>query len=349
MPACPGCVHTTPLTLKTVTGKLEGTYRLQQGVSLTGGLDHAKQDRNVPVGDPNPAGFDNQRYVPFRSKLDETTLRLEARRSLSETLNGRVSVAHSKRDGNEFTPGNEPQVDQINPIHLADRDRNKLRAMVDWAPSQPLTLTFSFDYARDEYGHSDARPYGLIDGSAMLFSVDASYVISERWSLNAWYTRDRTEATQRGQRDGTGDPALATKEAQLEDLGDTFGVGLRGTLRPKLKGGLDLLYSKNVNKYPESITLLGAGSVYRSGTTGPLPNITNTLSRMNLFAVYGLEKNSEIRIDYIYERWKTDDWSWLFADGTPFTYGTTTDGTQVVQASKQSANFLGARYIYRFQ
>ena len=233
-PACPGCVHTTPLTLKTVTGKLEGTYRLQQGVSLTGGLDHAKQDRNVPVGDPNPAGFDNQRYVPFRSKLDETTLRLEARRSLSETLNGRVSVAHSKRDGNEFTPGNEPQVDQINPIHLADRDRNKLRAMVDWAPSQPLTLTFSFDYARDEYGHSDARPYGLIDGSAMLFSVDASYVISERWSINAWYTRDRTEATQRGQRDGTGDPALATKEAQLEDLGDTVGVGLRGTLRPKL-------------------------------------------------------------------------------------------------------------------
>ena len=26
-----------------------------------------------------------------------------------------------------------------------------------------------------------------------------------------------------------------------------------------------------------------------------------------------------------------------------------TDGTQVVQAPKQTANFLGARYIYRFQ
>jgi len=71
--------------------------------------------------------------------------------------------------------------------------------------------------------------------------------------------------------------------------------------------------------------------------------------RLNLYALYALQKNAELRFDYIYERWQTDDWSWMFADGTPFTYGTTTDGTQVVQAPKQTANFIGARYIYRFR
>jgi MtrB/PioB family decaheme-associated outer membrane protein len=351
-PACPGCVDTTPLTFKTLTGKLEGTYRFRQGLSVTGGLDHSKQDRNVPVGDFSPAGFDNQRYVPFRAELDETTYRVEARRSLSETLNGRIALAHSKRDGSELTPGNEPQVDLINPIHIADRDRNKIRLMLDWTPIQPLTLTFNADYAKDEYGHSDARPYGLRDGKAQLYSLDAAYAINENWSLSAWYTRDQAEANQFGQRAATTGAGEAVKEANLEDVGDTFGLGVRGRFTPQLKAGVDLLYQKNVNKYPETITLTGPGSVFPvSGgvTAAPLPDITNKLMRVNLHAVYALQKNAEVRVDYVYERWETDDWSWMFADGTPFTYGTTTDGTQVVQAAKQNASFIGARYIYRFQ
>ena len=347
-PACPGCVDTTPLTVKTLTGKLEGTYRLQADLSVTGGFDYTKQDRNIPFGDLSPAGFDNQRYVPFRAELDETTLRLELRRSLAETVNGRVAVSHSKRDGSEFTRTNELQSDLINPIHLADRDRKKLRLMLDWAALQALNLTFNADYAKDDYGTSEGRPYGLIEGSAAVYSIDATYVINEKWQLTAWYTRDQTQATQLGQRSPSGGPVDTRKEANLEDVGDTFGVGARGILKANLKGGLDLLYSKNVNKYPESIVT--AGLPYPAGTVGPLPNITNKLTRVNLHAVYALQKNADVRVDYIYERWQTDDWSWLFANGTPFTYGVApNDGTQVVQAPKQTSNFIGARYIYRFQ
>ena len=101
---CPTCVDNTPLSFKTLSGKLEGTYRMTHGVSLIGGLEHSKQDRNVPFGNLNAGGLDAQRYVPFRAELDETTVRLEARRSLSETLNGRIAYLHSKRDGSEFTP-----------------------------------------------------------------------------------------------------------------------------------------------------------------------------------------------------------------------------------------------------
>ena len=347
-PACPGCVDTTPLTVKTLTGKLEGTYRLQADLSVTGGFDYTKQDRNIPFGDLSPAGFDNQRYVPFRAELDETTLRLELRRSLAETVNGRVAVSHSKRDGSEFTRTNELQSDLINPIHLADRDRKKLRLMLDWAALQALNLTFNADYAKDDYGTSEGRPYGLIEGIAAVYSIDATYVINEKWQLTAWYTRDQTQATQLGQRSPSGGPVDTRKEANLEDVGDTFGVGARGILKANLKGGLDLLYSKNVNKYPESIVT--AGLPYPAGTVGPLPNITNKLTRVNLHAVYALQKNADVRVDYIYERWQTDDWSWLFANGTPFTYGVApNDGTQVVQAPKQTSNFIGARYIYRFQ
>ena len=352
---CGTCVDNTPLRFETITGKLEGTYRMSHGMSVLGGIEHSAQERDVPFGHANAAGLDAQRYVPWRAEIDETTYRLELRRSLAETLNGRIAYAFSKRDGSEFTPAaaDAPQANLINPIHIADRDRNKIKLMLDWAVIEPLTLTFNVEYARDEYGHSDERPYGLIDGSASVFSLDAAYTISEKWQLSAWYTRDNAKATQRGQRNANSGAAEAVKEAELEDTGDTFGVGLRGTLMARLRGGLDVLYSKNVNRYPESLTLTGAGTAFPSAggvsAVGPLPDITNTMTRIKLFAAYAVQKRSEVRVEYTHEIWKTDDWSWMFANGAPFTYGTTTDGTQVVQASRQTADWLAVRYIYRFQ
>ena len=352
---CGTCVDNTPLRFESITGKLEGTYRMPHGLSVTGGVEHAKQDRDVPFGHANALGLDAQRYVPWRAEMDETTYRVELRRSLAETVNGRIAYSYSERDGSEFTPAaaDAPQADLINPIHIADRDRNKIKLMLDWAVIEALTLTFNLEYAKDDYGHSDTRPYGLRDGEASVISVDAAYAISEKWQLSAWYTRDNARATQFGQRNATSGAAEAVKEAQLEDTGDTFGAGLRGTLTSRLRAGLDVLYSKNVNKYPETLTLTGPGTPYPVAggvaAVGPLPDITNRMTRIKLHAAYALQKTSEVRLEYAHERWKTDDWSWLFANGTPFTYGATTDGTQVQQAPTQTADWLAVRYIYRFQ
>ena len=61
-PPCPNCVDNTPLTFETLTGKVEGTYRFAQGLSLMGGIEYSKQDRNVPFGNLDPTGsFDAQR------------------------------------------------------------------------------------------------------------------------------------------------------------------------------------------------------------------------------------------------------------------------------------------------
>jgi MtrB/PioB family decaheme-associated outer membrane protein len=349
---CGTCVDSTPLTFKTMTGKLEGTYRFATGLSAIAGAEYSSQDRNVPFGGPTTGtGVDTQRYVPFRAELNETTLYLQGRRSLSETLNGSIRYAHSRRDGSDLTPTNEPQSDLINPINIADRDRDKLRLMLDWSATQALTLTFNAEYAKDDYGYSATRPYGLREGEATLFSLDGNYAISENWQMNAWYSRDNTKANQVTQRTITGGaPAIdAVKEANLEDIGDSFGLGLRGAVSSRVKLGAEVLYQKNVNRYPETVTPIGAAVVYPAGVVGPLPDITNKMTRLKLDATYALQKNSELRFEYAYEMWKTDDWTWMFANGTPFTYGATTDGTQVVQAPKQNADWFGVRYIYRFQ
>ena len=61
-----------------------------------------------------------------------------------------------------------------------------------------------------------------------------------------------------------------------------------------------------------------------------------------------LNKNAELRFDLIHERWKTDDWTWQFSDGTPFIYGSTDDGTMVITDPDQTATFVGASYRYNF-
>jgi hypothetical protein len=67
-----------------------------------------------------------------------------------------------------------------------------------------------------------------------------------------------------------------------------------------------------------------------------------------------MQKNSELRFEYTHELWKAEDWSWMFANGTPFTYSVSpaapnSDGTQITQPAKQSADWFGVRYTYRFQ
>jgi MtrB/PioB family decaheme-associated outer membrane protein len=348
---CGTCVDNTPLKFETLTGKLEGTYRMPSNLSLTGGIEHSKQDRRIPFGNLNAAGVDNQRYVPWRAEVDETTYRVQLRRSLADTVNGSIAYLHSKRDGSEYSLTNEAESDEINPIHIADRDRDKVRLALDWAATEALNFTFAAEVAQDDYGFSAARPYGLRDGRASLFSVDAAYQLSDRWQVSAWYTRDNQEATQFGQRAPNANVLAAEKEAHLEDTGDTFGAGVRGTLVPRLRGGFDLLYSRNVSRYPETVTPLAGGPLLPTvgGIAGvALPDIENRLARLKLFLAYAVQKHTEVRLDYIHERWKTDDWSWLFANGSTFTYGTTTDGTQVIDPRRQTADFIGVRFIHRF-
>ena len=346
-------VHNTPHSFTTTSGKAEATYRLPADFSVTGGVDLSKQDRTYPQ-------FQAERYVPFRANLDETTYRLQLRRTLSDTVNGSLAFLHSKRDGSGFTTTNEPSSDEINPIHIADRERDKWRMSLDWSPLEKLSFQLTVEDAKDDYGHGESRPYGLLDGSARLYSLDASYTPTEDWQFTAWYSHDETKAREfTGRWSRTTEEHEADKDAHLRDRGESIGLGARGKVGTKFTLGADLQWTRNHSSYSEDVALTGIfnastgfGTRYpiSAGVTAvPLPDIENKLSRLKLFGVYALQKNADLRVDLIHERWKTDDWSWMFANGTPFTYGTTTDGTTVTANQKQISNFVSVRYIYKFQ
>lgn len=364
------CVDNTPFSYKTFSGKLDATYRLAQGYSLTGAYEQREDERWIPVSNSlGVGGTDTQRVVPMRSDVDEKTYRLQLRRTLTESLGGSVGFVHSDRDGSDYRsaaggPGGAVS-DRINPINLADRERDKWRLALDWNPVQPLSVQFIYENSRDDYDHDPFRSYGLRDGSAELYSVDVSYALSESWKMSMWYSKDVTKAKQfglRGEVRNRTTRALelraAEKEADLSDNGDTLGLSLRGAATPKLKFGADFQLAFNRSKYKETLARTAPDPVPATGPVSPLPDINNRLTTFKLFAEYALRKNAELRFDFIHERWKTDDWAWEFANGSQFQYtgaisganpALFTDGTSVVANSRQTSNFFGARYIIKFQ
>lgn len=362
------CADNTPFSYKTLTGKLEGTYRLPQGYSLTGSYEQREDDRWIPVSNANGVGGrDTQRVVPMRSDVDEKTYRLQLRRALTETLGGSVAYSHSERDGSSFVsaaagPGGAIS-DRINPINIADRDRNKWRLALDWTPVERLSTQFVYENSRDDYRYDPVRLYGLHDGSAELYSLDVSYKLNDDWKMSAWYSKDLTKATEFGRRGEVRNRttralelAQAEKEARLSDQGDSVGLGVQGRATPKLKIGADFQLAFSRSKYNQTVDRVQADPVPATGPVSPLPDIENRLTTFKLFAEYALRKDAELRFDFIHERWRTDDWTWQFANGTQFVYtgaGTTaatfTDGTSVAANSRQTSNFFGARYIYKFQ
>lgn len=322
--------YNTPHSFTKKSGKLEANYRLPQQFNIIGGVEINNQDRSVPTL--------GTLYVPFRVKLEETTYRLQLRRSLSDTLNGSLAYLNSDRSGPGYVSTGNATRDAINPMHIADRQREKWRAMLDWSPTERLSFQFAVDQAQDKYGLS-GRPFGLIDGSADIYTIDANYTLNDNWQVSGWYTRDETNA-----RDLAALSSLTVyKDTQLREVGDSFGFGLRGRPSAKLQIGANLEWMKSVSRYPQY--LIGATL---DPLLTPLADITNKLTRLKLFADYAMDKHANLRFEMIHERWQTDDWTWSFSTGAPFTYGTTTDGTTVTASPKQTVNFVGARYIYKF-
>jgi predicted porin len=286
------------------------------------------------------------RIVSHRDTTEEMSYRIELRRSMSETFTGAIQYVHSDRDGSAFrtttvfngTTGSN----LIAPLHLADRERDKIRFTSNWTPLEPLSIQFFVDYADDKYSGRDGSGLGPRKGKAQNYSLDAGYRFSDKWQGNVWFNRNDTRAEQVACEGAssvgvcpasTGDPIYS---ATLRSKSDSFGLGFRGQPTDRLLIGGDLHYSVIKDSYlQQSVT--PATSTVPAG----LPEVSTKLTRFNLYAKYMLDKNSSVRVDYIYDRYKTNDWTW-----TNWTFA---DGTTVNENPNQRVNYLGASYIYRWQ
>lgn len=314
-----------PRSIETKAGKLEAGYQLPLGFRLVGGVDQDIKERYIPewLGGSLAA-------VTTRAETEETTYRLQLRRSLSETVNGALSYAHSDRDGSDFlttvlnngTAGSN----LVAPLHLADRQRDLWRLSADWAPTESLSFQFMLEDAQDDYS---GRTLGPRNGSAQNYSVDAAYTFTDAWQATAWVSQNNTEVEQATQVTA---PTGQFWSAKLRNLGEAVGLGIRGKPKGWLQVGADLQHSHDRGEYR-------IDAVMPAGVTAP-PDSNYRLTRLKLFADYAIQKNAGVRMDYAYERWATDDWTW-----TNWTYS---DGTRLRQDPKQTVHFIGVSGYYKW-
>ncbi|MEO5377862.1 MAG: MtrB/PioB family decaheme-associated outer membrane protein [Magnetococcus sp. DMHC-6] len=358
-PTATTTVHSTPLSRRTISGKLEATYQLFHQTSIVTGIERKNQDREIPYGnDSDGDGLDDERFVPFRSDLDETTYKVQLRRAFTDRANGSLTLQHSDRTGDNYLDsikimGNADG--KINPFFISDRDRNKIRLAFDVRPMTKLGLQFVAEYERDTYG-PDPIPYGRQKANKQLYSMDADYAFSNNWLITSWFSHQIDEISLFTGRFPSATEHDADKNSDIDDTSNSIGLGLRNQFNNSTKIGVNLDHTWSKTRYQdEVVAALPTTVVYPTDTTtgavlSPLPEINSKTTKLDAFVEYLGLGPGLLRFDYIYELWDTNDWSWAFSDEDSYTYGTstTTDGTVIMMDHYQPVNFVGVSYITKF-
>ena len=328
-----------PRSFSVLNGKAEASYALPMDFRLTGGVEHEQRDRNTSV----------VRSVSFRDTTEENSLKLDLRRSLSETMNGSVALVHSERTGSDwlFNVRNDGSngSNLIHPLHLADRDRNKIRLVLDWTPAPPVSVNFVAEHAQDDYS---GRLLGPREGRAQLYSVDGTYALSERWQVLGWVSRADTIAKQSTCLAASASPAAigcivagapnnGFWDARLRNVSEAFGLGLKGKLSGALEVGAELSHAMDRGEFLQTAVTPGI-------ITPVIPDAKYSTTTLKLNAKYAMTKKTGVRLQYVYDRFKADDWywtDWVYADtGVP--------ATTVRQEPVQRVYFIGASYYFQF-
>ena len=350
------CVDNTPLSFTTSTAKVEASWRpASLGFSARGGLESSRQDRSIPSA-ITTAAVDPQRVVPMRAEIRETTARIELKKPFNEEISGSIRASRSKRTGSAYSAANSgaggAPSDLVNPVNIADRVRDKVGIGMDWNPLETVSVQAGIDASRDRYPNDSVRKYGLVSGSSHIASVDISWAMTESWKADAWIAKDLSRTRRLTYRDANSGAALADKDSVLSDSGMSLGLSIKGSLTPSLKAGIDASYGSVDSRTRMDLTLLGAGAAYPSSggvSASPFPDYNSSSIRLGLNLEYAVDKNSDVRFDLVAERWRSGDPTWLFSDGSAFTYGTTTDGTIVDSGLRRSSAFASVKYTYKFR
>ncbi len=330
-------------SLKTLKGKLEGTWRMPKGMRLKLAADHEILDRgDGTVTDSNAS------ISGFRNETWETGLRTELRKPFADGLAGSVPIARSERHGASYRKpnplpltGTSPLSDEAIysrtaafPVMFMDRTRDKLKLMTDWSPDAAFSLQATLEGGRDKYSAPTEK--GLRDTGFQLISLDAGLALGAKARLSAWYSwSEQTLHVSHA----------SGYVADLKDRGHHAGIALNGSSGPRLTWGADLLFGFSRNIYAQSTDAL-ASAANRDflAQSGGLPDVTYRNLRLKLFSSFNLDRQSRIRIDLVHDRSHLNEWTWGY-NGVPFAYS---DNTTVSLQPRQRVTYLSATYTYRW-
>lgn len=279
-----GTVQNRPLSYDRNQVDLTANYRINSSMSLRGGYSFDDMSRDYTDAE--------------REDTRENTLFAKWKIQPHADVDLALYAEASDRDGSSYQPlVNENPA--MRKYYLADRDRSKVGASVNYMASDSLSLGASADYIKDDYDNTDI---GLTESTMPTYSLDASWQPREDLTTHAFYTREDIKSKQSGQEVWAGTVAPDWK-ADFDDTVDTWGIGAKMTgIRGKWDVGADLVYS----------TAQGAVDMKNlapAGAVTPYPDLETDLTSLKLWTQYHYRKDISLKLSYWYEDYSADNWA----------------------------------------
>ena len=232
--------------------------------------------------------------------------------------------------------------------NMADRNRDKLRAALNWQASEKWSLQGGLEANNDDYFNST---YGLKSGDGWALNLDTTYSPSEKFVTTAYWSHEEqrqqiagnsytanSAATNVGgftaisggcfqtiaARNASNkvDPCL-NWSSDMRDRLDTLGMSFqqKGLLKDKLDLSGDLTWSRaltdnyanggNYVNNPLAVAGAAAGTVaafYVSAAD--LPTVATTTLALRLTGRYAIDKAQSVRLGYGFARMKSNDYAY---------------------------------------
>lgn len=323
-------------------GKMQASWQFDGDYRGTLGADYESISRGVFTATSSVNGIS-----ALRQETEETGLRAELRRRMTENFSGAITLSSHKRDGSNwllsnsgagvtavadsttFAPG------AIFMPSLADRQRDKVRLFADWQPTEKLALQFSAEEGKDKY--TAPSVYGLRNTRMHQFGIDWAYALSFNWNFNG-YVSTGTQAFNQSR--------FAGYVMAFENTSTNAGIGFTGKVSNQIRIGGNFSFSDDKSVYAQALDANArADRTALLAATGGLPDVRYRQTALKLFGKYELDKRSAVRVDLVHQQNRVNDWAWGYND-VPFVYS---DGTTVMQQAKQNVGFIGVTYVYQLQ
>lgn len=269
----------------------------------------------------------------------EHTVKAEVHQHFNDIISGGLGYAYSDRktsaaNGSDydasapFIAGFSPAyvASQVNPalplnglwdnvptqykFFMAPRKRDKVRAFLNVSPSEQIDLQAGFDYKNDDYHKSQ---YGLQKAKGWALNLDANYVVSDALTSHAFVSFDKYETGQRSidLAGSQANVAVSTRDwtADIDDRTLTVGFGARYKPLRQYEFGGDITRATSTGKISVQDVANSTRVTPLVLRATPLPDLKTSLTRLDLFGQYKLQKDLTVKLKYVYERYSSADWS----------------------------------------
>jgi len=264
----------SPASKKRLNTKLEGSYLLPADLRATLGIDLESVDHGEFTPTSAVAGLSG-----LKQKTKEQGYRVELRRSMSESLNGFVLHLQQARRRFAVAQAHSGRPRERRPW----RDRGQRRPVLRPAgrarpqqlhlqPHRDLPEPVQGPQARQGQGAgelgAERRPHaavpgrerqgrahrpstkGLSEATQSTYSVDASFRVSEEWSLSGYASTGKS----------TYDVAHSSAYMmKAKDTSTAFGAALKGKVSDRMRLSADLTFASDKVKYPQELARMRRG------------------------------------------------------------------------------------------